>query len=142
MSAPQASAAPVAPADPQHPAVTGEAPQPAAQPADASAPAPALNPAAPDVHVAASPKPRAKAAHKAPVDTSEIFGSSVDQWISERNVLMSIDNLEIDVGIAMGQVRSLQADIVAERIADLTLLPPAEPLPVTVWNPSIAEPGV
>ena len=55
---------------------------------------------------------------------------------------MPLDELEIGVGVQLGQVRTLRQDIYEERLRDLQLLPPQKPVEVVVWNPSAADPSV
>ena len=87
--------------------------------------------------VEASPKRR-----RTSMSQLELWGKKSDDWVQGKDVLMSLDDLEIGVGLEKGQVRPLREDIYKERLSDLLKVMPDKPVDVTVWNPSLADPSM
>ena len=77
-----------------------------------------------------------------PATKEEMFGDSQEQWVQARDVQLSLDDLEVGVGLTRGQVRPLSEDTVKQRLANLQQVPPDRPVDVTVWNPSMADPSM
>lgn len=74
--------------------------------------------------------------------TVELWGESAEQWIQARDVQIPLDELEIGVGLAKGQVRELSEEVYLKRLKNLEQVRPDRPVDVTVWNPSLTDPSM
>ena len=92
-----------------------------------------------DVPGVAEPSPKRKKKADLAAVHDQLFGASAEEWIMEKNVPLSLDQLEINIGVERGQVRQLQETIYQERLRDMELVPPDKPIEVIVWNQSLAD---
>ena len=68
-----------------------------------------------------------------------LFGEPAEKQVQARGVEVALDDLDIGVGVEVGQVREVSADIWQGHMKDLDDIPPDHHLQVTVWNPSLAD---
>lgn len=97
----------------------------------------------PGVHGITSPKKkkRTKSA-MTKEETERVFGEATDKWVQTFSQLVPLEQLDVGIGLAGGQIRLLAEDQVQEALKGFQQVPPTKPIDVTVWNPNLADPGL
>ena len=109
----------------------------------AGAPAEAGDQPVPGVHGITSPKKKkhTKSA-MSKEETERVFGEATNKWVQTFSQLVPLEQLDVGIGLAGGQIRLLAEDQVHEALKGFQQVPPTKPIDVTVWNPNLADPGL
>ena len=75
-------------------------------------------------------------------DWERICAQVTDRWVQAHNQLVPLELLDVEVGVAGGQIQSLAAGHVREALHRFRQVQPTEPVDVTMWNAASAEPGL
>ena len=69
-------------------------------------------------------------------------GQVIDRWVQAHNQPVPLELLDVEDGVAGGQIQSVAADHVREALHRFRQMQPTEPIDVILWNAPSAERGL
>ena len=75
-------------------------------------------------------------------EAERVFGEATDKWVQTFSQLVPLEQLDVGIGLAGGQIRLLAEDQVQEALKGFQQVPPTNPIDVTLWNSNLADQGL